>query len=64
MTDDELIRYADASLALHGFALSAETREAVIANLRLSASIARQFLDIPLGPEDEQAPVFTPGRAS
>jgi ABC-type dipeptide/oligopeptide/nickel transport system ATPase component len=34
--------------------------EAVLQNFERSAAIAAAFLDWPLGPEDEMAPVFTP----
>ena len=33
---------------------------AVLQNFERSAAIAAAFLDWPLGPEDEMAPVFTP----
>ena len=55
-----LVTYADAMLALHGFDLTPEAREAVLRNVALSASIAAVFLDHDLGPEDEMAPVFRP----
>lgn len=52
--------YVDAALALHGFDLSPAAREAVRQNFERSAAIAAAFLDWPLSPEDEMAPVFTP----
>ena len=52
--------YVDAALALHGFDLTPAARAAVLQNFERSAAIAAAFLDLPLGPEDEMAPVFTP----
>ena len=60
MNEADLSRYVDAALALHGYALSEATRAEVLRQFTLGASIAAGFLDLPLGPEDEMAPVFTP----
>jgi hypothetical protein len=56
----DIPRYLDAALALHGYQLSEATRDEVLRQFTLGATIAAGFLDLPLGPEDEMAPVFTP----
>jgi len=60
MNPAELESYVDAALALHGFRLNETTRAEVLRQFTLGATIANGFLALPLGPEDEMAPVFTP----
>lgn len=60
MNPTELETYVDAALALHGYRLDATARAEVIRQFTLGATIAAGFLEVPLGPEDEMAPVFTP----
>jgi hypothetical protein len=60
MNPTELEAYVDAALALHGFRLTDATRAEVLKQFTLGATIASGFLALPLGPEDEMAPVFTP----
>ena len=60
MNPTDLEAYVDAALALHGYRLSDAARTGVLTQFTLGASIASAFLDLPLGPEDEMAPVFTP----
>lgn len=57
--DEEIISaYVDAALGLHDLKLDAERRAAVIEQFRLLTTLAGQFLDQPLAPDDEPAPVF------
>jgi hypothetical protein len=56
----ELIEYVDAACAAQGITLSHGQRASVIEHFGRIAQIAEAFLDFPLGPEDEQAPVFRP----
>ncbi|MBU6272921.1 MAG: DUF4089 domain-containing protein [Betaproteobacteria bacterium] len=60
MKPAEIPPYVDAALALHGYQLSEAARAEVLRQFTLGATIAAGFLDLPLGPEDEMAPVFTP----
>jgi hypothetical protein len=60
MNPTDLEAYVDAALALHGFRLTETTRAEVLKQFTLGATIASGFLGLPLGPEDEMAPVFTP----
>jgi hypothetical protein len=59
MNPQEIPAYVDAALALHGYRLSEAARAEVLRQFTLGATIAAAFLDVPLGPEDEMAPVFT-----
>lgn len=52
--------YVDASLALHALALPDDARRAVLEHFERNAAIAAAFLDLPLAPDDEPAPVFRP----
>ena len=58
--DPTLKAYVDAALALHGYSLSREAADAVLENFARSAAIAATFLDHPLAPGEEMAPVFRP----
>lgn len=58
--DPILKAHVDATLALHGYSLSDDAYLAVLENFARSAAIAATFLDHPLTPEDEMAPVFRP----
>jgi hypothetical protein len=60
MNPPDIAAYVDAALALHGYRLSESTRDEVLRQFTLGATIAAGFLEVPLGPEDEMAPVFTP----
>jgi hypothetical protein len=60
MDKEILAQYVDAACALQGFVLSAARRDAVIEQFDRVAQIAETFVDFPLGPEDEQAPVYRP----
>jgi hypothetical protein len=60
MNPPDLAAYVDAALAMHGLRLSEPARDEVLKQFTLGATIAAGFLDLPLGPEDEMAPVFTP----
>jgi len=60
MNNEQLAKYVDAACAAQGLALSAARREAVIEQFTRIAQIADTFLDFPLGPEDEQAPIYRP----
>jgi hypothetical protein len=51
-----------ALLPATGIPMDPAWREAVAANLRVAASIARALQDFPLPDEVEPAPVFEPGR--
>lgn len=56
--DTDLAAYVAAALALHELHLDATQQAAVIAQFRLLASMAQQFLDQPEAAEEEPAPVF------
>jgi hypothetical protein len=60
MNEETLKRYVDAACAAQRLALSSERRDAVVEQFARIAQIAETFLDFPLGPEDEQAPVYRP----
>ena len=51
MNPADIPRYLDAALALHGYQLSEATRDEVLRQFTLGATIATGFLDLPLGPE-------------
>ena len=52
--------FVDASLALQGYELSEEARQAVIQNFQFIELIARSLMETELDPELEMAPVFRP----
>jgi hypothetical protein len=52
--------YVDAMAALHSLPLDDARRAAVIQQLAAIELLARQFVDFPLAPEIEPAPVFRP----
>jgi hypothetical protein len=52
--------YVDAALSLHGYSLSEQAQAAVVENFARIAAIAATFVDHPLQPHDEMAPVFRP----
>ena len=52
--------FVDATLALQGYELSEEARQAVIQNFQFIASIVQPLLEMELGSELEMAPVFRP----
>ena len=54
----DLSRYVDACLALHGLVLTDDARHAVLEHFERNAAVAAAFLDLPLAPDDEPAPVF------
>jgi hypothetical protein len=60
MDKEILAQYVDAACALQGLALSAARRDAVVEQFGRVAQIAATFVDFPLDPEDEQAPVYRP----
>jgi hypothetical protein len=51
----------DAAAPMVGLTIPPECRAGVIANLQRMAGLAAQALAHELAPEDEPAPVFTPG---
>ena len=52
--------YVDSMAALHGLVLDAQRRSEVSTQLQRIEALARQFVDFPLGPEVDPAPVFRP----
>jgi hypothetical protein len=52
--------YADAAAKLAGLDLSAQSRAAVIANLRILSALAKVFSDEPLDPHTDPLPVLRP----
>jgi len=52
--------YVDAMAALHRLPLDAERRAEVVRQMSNIETLARRFMDFPLEPEVEPAPVFRP----
>ena len=58
--NDELTKYLDAALALHGLVLDDTRRHDVEKQLRLLESMARLIEDFPLPADVEPANIFRP----
>ncbi len=58
--NDDLMKYLDAALALHGLALDETRRRDVEKQLRLLADMARLIEDFPLPADVEPANTFRP----
>ena len=56
----DLEAYVDAAARLVGVALDPDYRPGVVANLARLAELAGSFVDFPLDPAIEPAPVFEP----
>ena len=54
------LSYIDAMSAVHHLQLDAERCAAVLQQMTIIESLARRFVDFPLEPEVEIAPVFRP----
>jgi hypothetical protein len=59
---DPFEAYARAAAAVIGLPLDARHLPGVVQNLRIAARMAAVVEAVPLGPADEAAPVFSPGR--
>ena len=52
--------YVEAMATLHGLPLDARRRAEVVRQMTNIEALARRFMDFPLEPEIESAPVFRP----
>lgn len=59
---DPFEAHACAAAAVIGLLLDARHLPGVVQNLRIAARMAAVVEAVPLGPADEAAPVFSPGR--